>query len=159
VLTDLIRRLRGHAKAIKNSAARTMGQDMLAAAMVIKQQLLYLDAGDLVAAVPANEALAQMAKRFLYEDAVRFSNRHDGRAAMLGGINKRPTTCIGIQNWHARLSTSWRWTTHNAVRRPEAEQTLQNDPQNGLGCSTGNRGKSAVISIGWGTWINGVRVR
>jgi hypothetical protein len=36
-------------------------------------------------------ALARMAKRFLYEDAVRFSNRHDDgaeRDAMLGGIGK-----------------------------------------------------------------------
>jgi len=36
-------------------------------------------------------ALAQMAKRFLYADAERFSSRHDGgaeRDAMLGGIRR-----------------------------------------------------------------------
>ena len=92
----LVRRLRGHAKAIKNSvAARTMGQDMLAAALVIEQQLLYRNPGPVqpVTALPADEAmaLARMAKRFLYEDAERFSNRRDGgaeRDALLAGIAK-----------------------------------------------------------------------
>jgi hypothetical protein len=37
-------------------------------------------------------ALAQMAKRFTYDDAVRFANRHDGgreREAILDGIATR----------------------------------------------------------------------
>ena len=36
-------------------------------------------------------ALAELAKRFTHDDAVRFSNRHDGgreRDAMLAGIDK-----------------------------------------------------------------------
>jgi hypothetical protein len=92
VLTALVRRLRDRARAIKNPACTQMGQDMLAAALAIEQQLA-LPAGDLVGTLPTAEAmaLAQMAKRFLYEDAERFSNRQDGgaeRNAMLGGATK-----------------------------------------------------------------------
>ncbi len=48
---------------------------------------------EIVLGVTAGEAmaLAQMAKRFLYEDAVRFSSRHDGgaeRDAMLSAIGR-----------------------------------------------------------------------
>jgi hypothetical protein len=103
VLTSLVRRLRSHVRAIHNAPARqTVGKDMRAAADVIEQQVLYrdLDAVDLVAALPANEAwaLARMAKRFLYEDAVRFANRHDGgaeRDALLGGIGKLRSALAG----------------------------------------------------------------
>ena len=46
---------------------------------------------DIVLALPRDEAmaLAQMCKRFCYEDAERFADRHDGgreRDAMLEGI-------------------------------------------------------------------------
>jgi hypothetical protein len=95
-LPNLVRRLRDHARGIKNAAAaQAMGQDILAAALVIEQQLILHDvpADMLVGDLPANEAmaLAHMAHCFVYEDAVRFSNRSDNGAepdAMLGGIGK-----------------------------------------------------------------------
>jgi hypothetical protein len=94
-LPKLVRRLRDHARKIKNSACAQMGQDMLAAALAIEQQLIFHDmpADMLVGDLPANEAmaLAHMAHLFVYEDAVRFSNRSDDGAeadAMLGGIGK-----------------------------------------------------------------------
>jgi hypothetical protein len=95
VLTALVRRLCGHARAIKNSACTQMGQDMLATALAIEQQLLCGDAhaSKQVGDLPAAEAMAlpQLGKRFAYEDGERFSSRHDGgaeRDAMLTGIDK-----------------------------------------------------------------------
>ena len=94
-LPKLVRRLRDHAKKINNRACEAMGQDLLAAALVIEQQLILHDvpADMLVGDLPANEAmaLAHMAHCFVYEDAVRFSNRSESGAepdAMLGGIGK-----------------------------------------------------------------------
>jgi hypothetical protein len=94
-LPKLVQRLRGHAKKINNRACAQMGQDMLTAALVIERQLIYRDfpTDVLVGDLPADEAmaLAKMTKRFLYEDAERFSSRQDGgaeRDAMLGGITK-----------------------------------------------------------------------
>jgi hypothetical protein len=102
MLAELVRSLRDHAKKINNRACQAMGQDMLAAALVIEHQLIYRDvhADMLVGDMPAHEAmaLAQMAKRFVYEDAVRFSSRHDGgaeRDAMLGGIGKLQSALAG----------------------------------------------------------------
>jgi hypothetical protein len=91
-LPKLVRGLRDHARGIENAAA---AQAMLAAALVIEQQLILHDvpADMLVGDLPANEAmaLAHMAHCFVYEDAVRFSNRSENGAepdAMLGGIGK-----------------------------------------------------------------------
>ncbi len=95
-LTELARRLRSHADEIRNpAAAKAMGADMQAAADFIEKQLgrRHLPAGDLLGTLTAPEAmaLAQLAKRFTYEDGERFSSRHDGgaeRDAMLAGIDK-----------------------------------------------------------------------
>jgi hypothetical protein len=91
-LPQLVWRLREHAKKIIN---RACGQDMLAAALVIEQRLIRRPTPTdmLVGDLPANEAmaLAHMAHCFVYEDAVRFSNRSDNGAephAMLCGVGK-----------------------------------------------------------------------
>jgi hypothetical protein len=108
-LADLVRRLRAYAKTIDNRAdsqtvdapvagRNRIAEDMLAAAMMIEQRQRQLLPNDiltnkLLGDLPTDEAmaLAQIAKRFLYEDAERFSNRHDGgaeRDAMLRSIGK-----------------------------------------------------------------------
>jgi hypothetical protein len=95
-LTELTRRLPAHADFFRNPAAKAgMGDDMRAATDVIGWQLArrHLAAGELVGALPADEAmaLAQLVKRLSYDDAVRLPSSHDGgaeRDAMLGGIGK-----------------------------------------------------------------------
>jgi len=101
-LAALVRRLRDQANGMKNRAAlRTLGQDILEAALVIEQRLVLrdIDATKLVAPLPAREAraLAKMASRFRREDAEQFSSRGYGgskassiadRDAMLDGMNR-----------------------------------------------------------------------
>jgi hypothetical protein len=78
-LPRLVRRLRDHARGIKNAAAvRGMGQDLLAAALVIEQQLIYRDipadmlVGDL--SPDAARALAEFLSRIGFEDCARLAS-------------------------------------------------------------------------------------
>ena len=78
-LAEFVRRLRDHARAIKNPAAtRTMGRDMFAAALVIEQQLIFrvLNADMLVGELLPNEAMALAAflKRLRYEDCAKLAS-------------------------------------------------------------------------------------
>jgi hypothetical protein len=88
----LVRRLRDHAKKIKNRACEPMAQDMLEAALTIEREVLYRDAfanrlaGDLT--VGEATAFKQMSERFTFEDAVRLSNGDAERDALLDGIEK-----------------------------------------------------------------------
>jgi hypothetical protein len=78
-LPKLVRRLRDHAKKINNRACAQMGQDMLAAALVIERQLIYRDipADMPVGDMPADEAmaLAEFLTRIGFEDCVRFASQ------------------------------------------------------------------------------------
>jgi hypothetical protein len=101
----LVRRLRDHAKAIKNAAAaRTMGQDMLAAALVIEQQVLLRDGGDVVAALPANEAtaLTELLGRIGYEDCARLA----ASTVTYGGRSEADTIWSGVLTLQRKLAAA-----------------------------------------------------
>jgi hypothetical protein len=78
-LPKLVRRLRDHAKKINNHACQAMGQDMLAGALVIEQQLILHDipTAMLVGDLPADNAiaLAEFFSRIGFEDCARFASR------------------------------------------------------------------------------------
>jgi hypothetical protein len=77
-LPRLVRRLRDHAKKINNRACQGMGQDMLAAALVIEQRLIYRDTpadmlvGDL--SPDKARALAEFLSRIGFEDCARLAS-------------------------------------------------------------------------------------
>ena len=77
-LPKLVRRLRDHAKKINNRACQDMGQDVLAGALVIEQQLILHDipADMLVGDMPAGQAmaLAEFFNRIRFEDCARFAS-------------------------------------------------------------------------------------
>jgi hypothetical protein len=77
-LPKLVRRLRDHVRKINNRACQDMGQDVLAGALVIEQQLILHDipADMLVGDMPAGQAmaLAEFFNRIRFEDCVRFAS-------------------------------------------------------------------------------------
>jgi hypothetical protein len=77
-LPELVRRLRDHAKKINNRACEDMGQDMLAAALTIEQQLILRDIPTdmLVRSLSADKAraLAEFLGRIGLEDCARFAS-------------------------------------------------------------------------------------
>ena len=97
-LAELVRRLRDHAKTIKNRACQAMGQDMLAAALAIEQQA-HTPAGRLVEGLTVAEAmaLAQMAEQIVNGDAVQLSGSAGDAEidALLGGIEKLRSALAG----------------------------------------------------------------
>jgi hypothetical protein len=104
-ISDLIRRLRKHAMGIKNAAAtRTMGQDILTAALVIEQQVLIRDVGDAVAALPANEgtALATLLGRIGYEDCTRFA----ATTVTYGDRSEADTIWSGVTTLQRKLAAA-----------------------------------------------------
>jgi hypothetical protein len=99
-LPALVRRLRGHAKTIKNRACQAMSQDMLAAALAIEQRVILADIHtDVVDDLTGAEAmaLARLAERFLDENAARFLSGANDAAldALLGGIEKLRSALAG----------------------------------------------------------------
>jgi hypothetical protein len=104
-VSDLVRRLRDHARAIKNAAAiRTMGQDMLTAALLIERQVLIRDVGDVVAALPTSEgtALAALLSRIGYEDCTRFA----ATGVTYGGKSEADTIWSGVRTLQRKLAAA-----------------------------------------------------
>jgi hypothetical protein len=95
-LRKLVRRLRDHAMKINNRACAQMGQDMLAAALVIEQRLIYRDihADMLVGDLPADEAraLAEFLKRIGFEDCARFASH----SVTYDGVSEADTISSGV---------------------------------------------------------------
>jgi hypothetical protein len=95
-LPQLVRRLREHAKKTNNRACQGMGQDMLAAGLVIEQRLIRRPTPTdmLVGDLPADQAmaLAGFFTRIGFEDCARFASQ----SVTYDGISEAETIWSGI---------------------------------------------------------------